>query len=414
MEEDSKALTQEEVKDLLDLVEKYRKEREQKLGELSFFYNILEEVRVNENAHTRLLMRLLQYDPARKDFFKYLEGKGFYLKGKDFASPKKMSKPKITVEKYRIDGLIQKEGEYAIIIENKVCGAVDQEGQLERYIDKCKKDLKDDLEKVYILYLVNSPGQEPSEQTWGKYTPKDFKGRYLVLSYTEDIISWLEGLRNTLDMGTDDREKTELLRSGITQYLEYLKQLFRTNQYKEMDKELRRFVEKELGLDKESVPEGKKDLLKKEVQSIDRLKSVLNELLCNSYVNCWRADLKENYSSIRQFSQDDEVYPKAGIYMQIDGVEFPVLAEFAIEESRACVGIGYHEEEGDKIGTKLDNKLAKQDLKEKVQMGNFGRSKFWYCWRYVDPDEAMTKFEKLVEALKELGAKPVPAESAEK
>ena len=47
-------------------------------------------------------------------------------------------------------------------------------------------------------------------------------------------------------------------------------------------------------------------------------------------------------------------------------------------------------------------------------MGNFGRSKFWYCWRYVDPDEAMTKFNELVEALKELGAKPVPAESAEK
>ncbi len=407
MEVSSETLTQEEAKRLLDLAKSYNEEREQKLSELPFFYNILEEVRVNENAHTRLLMRLLQYEPARTDFFFK------YLKGKDFASPKKMSKPKITAEKYRIDGLIQEEGKYAIIIENKVCGAVDQEGQLERYIDKCKKDLKDDLEKVYILYLVNSPGQEPSEQTWGKYTPKDFKGRYLVLSYTEDIIPWLERLRNTLDMETDDREKTELLRSGITQYLEYLKQLFATNQYKEMDKELRRFVEKELGLDKESVPEGKKDLLKKEVQSIDRLKSVLNELLCNSYVNCWRADLKESYSSIRQFSQDDEVYLKAGIYMQIDGVEFPILAEFAIEESRACVGIGYHEEEGDKIGTKLDNKLAKQDLKEKVQMGNFGRSKFWYCWRYVDPDKAMTKFDELVEALKELGATPVPAEKAE-
>ena len=405
MEDDSKALMQEKAKFLLDLAKSYNEEREEELGKLPFFYNILEEVRVNENAHTRHLMRLLQYDPARKDFFKYLEGKGF--------ASLTMSKPKITVEKYRIDGLIQKEGEYAVIIENKVCGAVDQEGQLERYIDKCKKDLKDDLEKVYILYLVNSPGQEPSEQTWGKYTPKDFKGRYLVLSYTEDIISWLEGLRNTLDMETDDREKTELLRSGITQYLEYLKQLFRTNQYKEMDKELRRFVEKELGLDKESVPEGKKDLLKKEVRSIDRLKSVLNELLCNSYVNCWRADLKENYSSIRQFSRDDEVYPKAGIYMQIDGVEFPVLAEFAIEESRACIGIGCHEEEGDKITTKLDER-TKDGLKEKAQMRNFGRSKFWYCWRYVEPDKAMEKFDELVDVLaEELKATPVPAGKAE-
>ena len=313
----------------------------------------------------------------------------------------------ITAEKYRIDGLIQKEGGYAIIIENKVCGAVEQGRQLEKYIDKCKKDLEDDLEKVYILYLVNSPGEEPSQQTWGKYEPKDFEGRYLVLSYKDDIIPWLERLRNTLAMETDDREKIELLRSGITQYLEYLKQLFATNQYKEMEKELREFVEEQLDLNNEA-SEKKKELLKKEVQSIDRLKSVLNELLCNSYVDCWRADLKENYSSTRQFSQVDEVYPKAGIYMQIDGVEFPVLAEFAIEESRACIGIGCHEEEGDKIKTKLDGR-TKDGLKEKAQMRNFGRSKFWYCWRYVEPDKAMEKFNELVDALEELKAKPVPA-----
>ena len=408
METSSEILTQERAKFLLDLAKSYNEEREKKLGELPFRYNVLEEVRVNENAHTRILMRLLQYEPARQHFFGYLT-----LKCKGF-NPPDISNPEITVEKHRIDGLIQEEGEYAIIIENKVCGAVDQEGQLGRYINLCVGDLKYEKEQIHILYLVDRPGTEPSEQTWGDNNEEEFSDRLLVLSYKDDIIPWLERLRNTLDIETDDGEKTELLRSGITQYLEYLKQLFRTNQYKEMDKELRRFVEKELGLDKESVPEGKKDLLKKEVQSIDRLKSVLNELLCNSYVNCWRADLKENYSSIRQFSQDDEVYPKAGIYMQIDGVEFPVLAEFAIEESRACVGIGYHEEEGDKIGTKLDNKLAKQDLKEKVQMGNFGRSKFWYCWRYVDPDKAMTKFDELVEALKELGATPVPAEKAKK
>ena len=104
-------------------------------------------------------------------------------------------------------------------------------------------------------------------KTWDG-NKEEFSDRIRILSYKDDIIPWLEGLHNTLDIETDDREKTELLRSGITQYLEYLKQLFTTNQYKEMEKELRRFVEKELGLDKELVPEEKKDLLKKEVQSI--------------------------------------------------------------------------------------------------------------------------------------------------
>ena len=75
MGKSSKALTQDEVERLLeDLVETYRKEREKKLSKLPFRYNVLEEVRVNENAHTRLLMRLLEYEPARTDFFKYLKG----------------------------------------------------------------------------------------------------------------------------------------------------------------------------------------------------------------------------------------------------------------------------------------------------------------------------------------------------
>lgn len=404
MEDDSKALTQEKAKFLLDLAKSYNEEREEELGKLPFRYNVLEEVRVNENAHTRLLMRLLEYGEARTHFFDYLKPKC-----KGFASLT-MSKPKITAEKHRIDGLIQEEGEYAIIIENKVCGAVDQEGQLGRYINLCVGDLKYEKEQIHILYLVDRPGTEPSEQTWVDNNKEEFSDRLLVLSYKDDIIPWLERLRNTLDIETDDREKTELLRSGITQYLEYLKQLFTTNQYKEMKKELRGFVEEQLGLNNEA-SEKKKELLKKEVQSIDRLKSVLNELLCNSYVDCWRADLKEKHGLTRQFSQVDEVYPKAGIYMQIDGVEFPVLAEFAIEESRACIGIGCHEEEGDKIKTKLDER-TKDGLKEKVQMRNFGRSKFWYCWRYVEPDKAMEKFDELVDVLEELGAKPVPAEEA--
>ena len=406
METSSEILTQERAKFLLDLAKSYNEEREKKLGELPFRYNVLEEVRVNENAHTRLLMRLLQYEPARQHFFGYLtpKCKGF--------NPPDISNPEITVEKHRIDGLIQEEGEYAIIIENKVCGAVDQEGQLGRYINLCVGDLKYEKEQIHILYLVDRPGTEPSEQTWGDNNKEEFSDRLLVLSYKDDIIPWLERLRNTLDIETDDGEKTELLRSGITQYLEYLKQLFATNQYKEMEKELRGFVEEQLGLNNEASEKKKKELLKKEVQSIDRLKSVLNELLCNSYVNCWGADLKEKPGLTRQFSQVDEVYPKAGIYMQIDGVEFPVLAEFAIEESRACIGIGCHEEEGDKIKTKLDER-TKDGLKEKVQMRNFGRSKFWYCWRYVEPDEAMTKFDELVEVLEELGAKPVSAGKAE-
>lgn len=150
----------ESAKALLGLAENYRSKREEKLGELPFLYNVLEEVRVNENAHTRLLMRLLKYTPALLSFLTWLKEKYTSF------DPPKVDKPKITAEKHRIDGLIQEEEKYAIIIENKVCGAVEQEGQLGRYIDECEK-LGYDQSDIYILYLFDIPGSYPSLQTWG-------------------------------------------------------------------------------------------------------------------------------------------------------------------------------------------------------------------------------------------------------
>ena len=44
MEDDSKALTQEKAKFLLDLAKSYNEEREEELGKLPFRYNVLEEV----------------------------------------------------------------------------------------------------------------------------------------------------------------------------------------------------------------------------------------------------------------------------------------------------------------------------------------------------------------------------------
>ncbi len=50
MKKTSKILTKPEVQSLLDLVEDYRKERDKKLKELPFFYNVLEKFNVNENT----------------------------------------------------------------------------------------------------------------------------------------------------------------------------------------------------------------------------------------------------------------------------------------------------------------------------------------------------------------------------
>ena len=412
MEDDSKALTQEKVKFLLYLAKSYNEKREEELGKLPFRYNVLEEVRVNENAHTRLLMRLLEYEPARQHFFNYLEGKGF--------ASLEMPNPKITAEKHRIDGLIQEEGKYAIIIENKVCGAVEQGRQLEKYIDKCKKDLGDDLKKVYILYLVNSQGQAPSEQTWGKYEPESFGDRYKLLSYAEDIIAWIEKLQKNFEGKTDDESKS--LQAGIAQYLDYLRLMFKIDEYSNKKKELTIYVEEELGLKSKAVAEALTFLEQQQGAIEDlSLRSEFERLRKYYQIKAWRENFDVRNESEQGYSKDvfiddtaiGNLYPKVGIHYQIEGKgSFVALVEYDIETTRGkSVAVGL------RCSSEFDVEQIKclQDVfNEKLEkvLCSKRASGAWYRWCEVKPDEAMTKFDELVEALKELGATPVPAEKA--
>lgn len=395
----------ESAKALLGLVENYRSKREEKLGELPFLYNVLEEVRVNENAHTRLLMRLLEYPPALSSFLDWLQEKN------ETFNPPKTYKPKITAEKHRIDGLIQEKGKYAIIIENKVCGAVEQEGQLGRYIDKCR-ELGYDQSDIYILYLFDRPGSYPSLQTWGEYRAEQFDGRYLVLSYEQDITPWLKNFLARCE-GTD--EKTKVLREGVAQYLDYLKLLFKIDRYTMMKSELTRFIEDELELSALFLdsPQETIDLLKDKLKSIDDLEAEVERLLKYYRIKAWGKDTEQEYRSAKVFI-DVEVgksYPKFGIHYQLEGTPFVALAEYYIEESYVSVGLGCHQGASEKrlrnlVGKFKDGPKKGDETAKGWATSSLG-NKLWYGWYKVEPEEAMAKFKELVRDLEAIGAKMV-------
>lgn len=381
---------------LLGLVEKYHSKREEKLGELPFRYNVLEEVRVNENAHTRLLMRLLEYTPALLSFLAWLEKK--YT----FHAPK-VDKPKITAEKHRIDGLIQEERKYAIIIENKVCGAVEQEGQLGRYIDKCR-ELLYDQSSIYILYLFNRPGNDPSPQTWGKYKAENFEGRYLVLSYKQDIIPWL---KTFLKKHKGTEEKTKVLREGVAQYLDYLRLLFKIDRYTTMKSELTQFLENELKLGSFQEPIA---LLEDKLKSIDELRAEVKRLLKYYRIKAWGKDTEREYRSAKVFI-DAEIgkrYTKFGIHYQLEGARFVALAEYDIEEDYVLVGLGCHQGASEKRLSNLikafENGPKKEDKPAKGWKTKSQYNKLWYGWYKVEPEEAMAKFNELVRYLESIEA----------
>ena len=397
------------IQTLLDLVEKYRKKREENMDN-HFSLSVLDGVHIDENAHTRLLMYLLKNIPVLSSFLDLLK-----RKNKEFGSIK-IHDPKITIEKYRIDGLIHEEGKggkYAIIFENKVCGAIDQERQLERYIDICKSKLEYDDHNIYILYLVDRPGKEPSNQTWGKYQEK-FKSRYLILSYSDDIISWLEKL--TLPNSERVKEKEnivrsflqdekEILRSRIIQYILFLKELFRSSKYTDMKIELLTDLWKDLV---SSPLSGGKNDLKEKLQSIDELRSDVEKLLWYSYIKDWENKIKTNYDSLEICSKTEigEFYPQVGVKYEFEKLLFDVLIEFDIQRGKVCLGLW-----------KKDKKLLPEDLKQKmeglkIQMAHDSSSP-WHCWRYVKPDEAMAKFDELVRDLEDIRAKKMALKSEE-
>jgi hypothetical protein len=217
-------MSQVDLKKTLDIVEAINEYIARKEKELPYNINVIDELHANENAHSRILCKLLQYkDSAEKyrileDLIQYIS----QLEGKEEFANIKIASPSITQEQERIDLRVLEPGKYAIIFENKVKGAGDQPNQLARYIDKTlKQGFKKD--KIFVIYLPHDE-HEPEEYSWildGKNYKKDFHTRYVNLSFRTYVLPWLKEniLPNCII-------REELLISAVRQYIDHLEGLF--------------------------------------------------------------------------------------------------------------------------------------------------------------------------------------------
>lgn len=201
-------------------------EKLKELKNLNYHINIIEELHINENGHSRILCKLLQY--TNGEHYAFLESflDLIKTKNKKFAI-ETVGQPNITQEKRRIDLWVQGKG-YAIIFENKVCNAADRDTQLQRYIEITAEEHYS-LENIYIVYMPENE-KEPPDYSWGKY--KDiFKNRYVCMPFNDIILGWLQ---NLLDSKIVDWEKERKLYTAIAQYTEYLEGLYgKTTEYRE-------------------------------------------------------------------------------------------------------------------------------------------------------------------------------------
>lgn len=212
-------MNNEELISLIELVEYYNNGKRQMEAKLPYHLNVIDELYINENGHSRILAKLLQYKSENQQY-DMLESIIDFIsretRMESFGSIK-VNQPDITQEKERID-LWVRDKDYAIIFENKIYNAADQDAQLCRYIEKTiKKGYREG--QIFVVYLSQN-GEEPAEQSWGSY--KDaFQHHYINLSFRDHILRWLKE-----QVLPNLRIKESVLRSAIEQYIDYLNGLF--------------------------------------------------------------------------------------------------------------------------------------------------------------------------------------------
>lgn len=195
----------------------------EKLVNINKIYNanIITELHANENAHSRILRMFLQYDDGTEEYpilRKFIE----IPKVKDIISDIDFNKCIFRNEQERIDLLIENSS-HAIIIENKIYGAVDQESQLERYIE-CVINHGIEKSNIFVIYLTKD-GEKTVDVNSFTQIAKDYldyeegvdNGRFILLNYRYDILPWLETM-----VLPNCTLKEELLISALKQYIDYL------------------------------------------------------------------------------------------------------------------------------------------------------------------------------------------------
>jgi len=100
-----------------------------KPADMAVHFNVLDEMHANENAHTRILARLLKQPTICESFVKYIAEKRSDL------APKMLPVAKdnfsVSCLSEYVDARIEY-GDKVIIIENKVKDAIDQDEQIDR------------------------------------------------------------------------------------------------------------------------------------------------------------------------------------------------------------------------------------------------------------------------------------------
>lgn len=294
-------------KSFFELTDVFTEKLIEEKRKLPYHINVIDELSANENANSRILSALLQYT-----------NNGEYVLLKSFVKKIlsnfniEVEHPYITAENLRIDLLVREKSKYAIIFENKIYNAPQQKNQLAKYIIKLRKEGFCD-KQIYVVFMPPYM-YEPNDCCWhepqeickkcDRYNCKidsppklknEFKSRYKVVTFREDIISWLKDY-----VAPNCNTEEVYLYTATMQYLDYLEGYFYLRTInKEMNMALDKIIIDYLELEKCKTDRDRMSILQ---EKINNMQEVMNYMTI----------LKESYRK-KEFehwkSQTEELFP---------------------------------------------------------------------------------------------------------
>lgn len=213
--------------DIFEFIKKFTEIKKKNASLLQYNLNLIDELHANENAHTRILLKLLDYESNQK---KVILEEFLNLLNEKLVNQKIpiLDDYRITGQFEFIDGYIWSDSKkVAIIIENKINWACDQDEQIQRYIETAKQYGIDE-KNIFVVYLTDTGIKKAADYSFTDYAKKmlDWKdpenqGRYIESNYLNDILPFLYEIFDKLSFS-----KENVLKAAIFQYIDYLEGRF--------------------------------------------------------------------------------------------------------------------------------------------------------------------------------------------
>ena len=349
--------------------------------------NLVDVLNINENKHSIILKKILNNKKGNE--YKFIPSFLKRVLKKEIIF--NYNELKIKTEINRVDISIE-DGFNAIIIESKVCNALDQERQLERYIEKFISNGYQE-EKIFILYLTGHKKESYRPESLGKYK-KSNKVYFKLSSFESEILTWLEK-----DVYPHINKNNKAFDSFVYQYKDSLKIKF-LNQHEEeknkMNDEINDYILNEINISENYIDDGI-DEIKKIINDTESLRKNLNALLIREVervFTLWGNKIKNDYPQLA-FSDDNcEINEKhVGVLINYNKNKFSVAIEK--DSSNIYIGVKVHsyKEPGlnEEIAKLLNNVF---DTSYKIGVN------YWYGWKYINNyGQVYSNFELLLDKI---------------